>query len=228
MGRDRIVIALVLLGISCGGKIELSSSPSPSRAPGDEASSSSASPPRRPDPSPPSSSSSEEPSLPPPPSGGSAPGPTPPASCAPKIVPPPFVADVTLSDLADAKSSMVGHWCGTQSNPWTGCYEVDLRFDANGHYSARSVDSWYGPAFYWGTDDDTPLKKWRLEDALANGTVTGEIDVAFAYGGSQYGLPSWQGLLDDLAFDAARDRLRFEMRRDDGYGPLVFDLARCP
>jgi hypothetical protein len=81
-------------------------------------------------------------------------------------------------------------------------------------------------AFYYGTDEDTELKQYRIENLNIDGIVSGEIDVAFDYG-SEYGLPAWQGLIEELQIDAAAQRMTFDFWRDDGYGPVSFDLWRC-
>jgi len=140
-----------------------------------------------------------------------------------------------LSKAADAQSllravlaAMPGDWHGIATTPWTNPYEVDVRFDEGGGYSARCSNL---PgcclAFYYGTDDDTPLKQWRVDDATLTGNVFGEIDIAFDYF-PEYGLPAWQGELSHIQRDASGDGLRFEFARSDGYGPVRFDLRRVP
>lgn len=138
----------------------------------------------------------------------------------------PFVHDATLTSVTDAENAMTGRWRGTQTNPWFGTYVVAFRFDADGHYASRTM-SGGGPALYWGTDEDTPLKQWRLDHVNADAKGIGEIDVAFAYGNGIYGLPLWQGVIESLVFDAARERMHFVMTRADGYGPIDLDLWRC-
>lgn len=146
--------------------------------------------------------------------------------------PPP---DTSPSDqLTAARQALGGTWHGVVTTPWMAPYEVLASFQADGGYSAHCLydsdndgDDVDGccRAFYYGSDLDSELKQWRLEDVSANGTFSGEIDIAFCYEGEECYLPSWQGEVDDLQFDATGDRLRFEFRHD-GYGPVTFDLER--
>jgi hypothetical protein len=120
---------------------------------------------------------------------------------------------------------MVGRWRGQVTTPWTSVYPVAAEFSADGSYAAASLDP-AQIAFYYGTDDDTPLKRYRLLDEHAVGTLSGQIDIAFDYDTS-FGLPGWQGLLDALEPDASGNQLRFDFSRNDGYGPVHFELVRC-
>lgn len=121
------------------------------------------------------------------------------------------------------KNGMVGVWHGVAATPWVPPYEVDIEFRADGSYSARcSVGSnECCIAFYYGTDRDTPLKRYRVEDATLSGNVIGEIDIDFGFA-----LAGWQGELSHIELDASGNGLRFEFARDDGYGPLKYDLRR--
>jgi hypothetical protein len=139
-------------------------------------------------------------------------------------------AATTAEVLRSAQALMLGNWHGVARTPWTTPYEVDLTFREDGGYSGRCSDF---PeccrAFYYGTDDDAPLKRWRLVQASANGEVSGEIDIVFDYpaeNAPHHGLPAWQGLLSNIERDASGDGLRFEFARDDGYGPVRYDLRR--
>lgn len=144
----------------------------------------------------------------------------------------PFVTPGQVDEaalFAAVGSSMVGSWHGLATTPWTSPYEVDLRFGADGSYSGRctNLSEQCCVAFYYGTDRDTPLKRYRLVDATLSGTVWGEIDIAFAYGPDNEGLPTWQGELSAIERDASGNGLRFQFRTSDGYGPVKFDLRRA-
>jgi len=140
-------------------------------------------------------------------------------------------ADVA-SLLSGVRVAMVGRWHGQVTTPWTTPYEVDVTFDADGHYSARCSEPAIAcccSAFYYGTDDDTPIKQWRVNDATLGGNVFGQIDIAFDYRnerGVDYGLPAWQGELSNIERNAAGDGLRFQFATSSGYGPLHYDLRR--
>jgi hypothetical protein len=133
--------------------------------------------------------------------------------------------------LRGVRAAIVGTWHGIATTPWTTPYEVDLTFTAGGEYSGRC--SYFREccrAFYYGTDDQTPLAQWRIQDATPGGEVFGELDVAFDYrnadGTTDYGLPAWQGKLSDVRRDASGDRLRFDFATSTGYGPISYDLQR--
>lgn len=135
--------------------------------------------------------------------------------------------------LQDARKAMWGSWHGIADTPWTKPYAVDLTFTADGHYSSRCSDS--SPscclAFYYGTDDETPLKQWRIDSATASGAASGQIDIPFddnpySAEGDTYSLPAWQGVLSNIERDASGDGLRFDFARSDGYGPVHYDLRR--
>jgi hypothetical protein len=133
--------------------------------------------------------------------------------------------------LSAVQAKIVGHWQGLATTPWTTPYEVDVTFEADGHYSARCTDPALAEccrAFYYGTDDDSPLKQWRI-DATLSGKLFGQIDIVFDYpseAGVEYGLPSWQGELSRIERDFYGDGLRFQFATSDGYGPVRYDLRR--
>jgi hypothetical protein len=133
--------------------------------------------------------------------------------------------------LSGVQAAIVGHWHGLAKTPWTTPYEVDVTFDADGHYSAHCSDPAIAEccrAFYYGTDDDTPLKQWRI-DATVSGKVFGQIDIAFDYPNGtsvDYGLPAWQGELSAIERDAFGEGLRFKFATSTGYGPVRYDLRR--
>src|SRR4051812_43866674 len=68
--------------------------------------------------------------------------------------------------LAELRQAFVGSWAGKVSTPWGDPYAVTATFEANGHYSAHGSG---GPAFYYGTDDDSPSKTYVINNLLANG-----------------------------------------------------------
>lgn len=107
------------------------------------------------------------------------------------------------------------------------CVPRGPRIKADGSYASRKLST-IGPAFYYGTPKDTGLNKYRLQDPTILGVASGEVDVPFEYDPGDFALPAWQGLLEKLEIDATNDRLRFHFSTSTGYGPVVFDLWRCP
>jgi hypothetical protein len=131
--------------------------------------------------------------------------------------------------LDTVRATMPGDWAGLARTPWTTPYRVELSFTTEGRYSGRcsEVASECCRLFYYGSDEDNPLRQFRVDDVTLSGNVFGEIDVPFEYDDS-YGLPSWQGELSQVQPDASGNGLRFLFRRSDGYGPIEYDLRRRP
>lgn len=159
-------------------------------------------------------------------------------SCDVDPLPSPFVPSAPpTGDTFEARrayieatrAGMTGRWRGWVSTPWTAAYPVSAEFRDDGSYSARSLQTTEPrfPAFYYGIDDDHPLKRFRLLDVTAYGLVRGEIDLVFFTSGTPNDLPSWQGLLEELTLDALGNRLQFDFRTSSGYGDVHFDLWRC-
>jgi hypothetical protein len=149
----------------------------------------------------------------------------------------PFEAAVdagqSLTTLQAAQANMVGSYVGHATSPW-GEWDVLLTFGGNGHYLASSYDGTVSgstpPPFYYGDPAICPsLDQWRLLDVAVTGAASGELDVGFSSGAPECHLPSWQGLLSQVSFDASGNRLHFDFATSDGYGPIVYDLWRlCP
>lgn len=171
--------------------------------------------------------------------GGSAGGPSVSSSCESPVT-------TTLSDwqprtadeasatqlLSAARSLLPGHWHGFVASPWVPNYSVTVDFTSSGYSAHCDQNSDYEGgsgccrAFYYGTDMDTPIKTWKLTSVNEDGTLNGLIDIAFCTASSC--LPTWQGELHNLDYDATQSRIRFEFSTSDGYGPLKFELEREP
>lgn len=123
------------------------------------------------------------------------------------------------------RTQMVGHWHGTTTTPWTPAYPVYLALESDGTYATRSSGD--QPALYYGTDLDTPLKTWALDDLSIYGLASGSIAIAFDYGGGGFDVAAWSGELDDVQLDAAGNRLQLSYTTSSGYGPIQLDLWRC-
>lgn len=132
--------------------------------------------------------------------------------------------------LAATKQVLVGSWHGSVTTPWVPAYAVSATFGAAGDYSAHcdqnsdyAADSGCCRAFYYGSDLDSPLKRWDLTDIHTDGKASGTIDIAFCDSGKCW-LPGWQGELSNLDYDQTGNRLRFDF--DKGNGRVTFDLER--
>ena len=140
----------------------------------------------------------------------------------------PYAAGDTAEKLRAVQTALPGHWHGEAKTSWTTPYLIDLTFREDGTYSAvcSNIPAECCTAFSYGTDDDTPLKRYHPLDAkLLAGDVVGKIDIVFEYGDG-YGLPGWQGELSQIERDASGNGLRFRFRTSATSLPLEYDLRR--
>jgi hypothetical protein len=147
----------------------------------------------------------------------------------------PFVSlepDTGLSvqtQLALTRRALIGEWHGVVTTPWVPQYQVTASFRDDGTYSAKcdvhsdANDGGCCRAFYYGSDLDSELKRWSVSSVNADGSVSGDLNVAFCYDDCY--LPAWQGKLRNVHGDESGQRIRFEFWSDD-HGPIAFDLER--
>jgi hypothetical protein len=95
---------------------------------------------------------------------------------------------------------------------------VKIQFEATGHYSAHSPND-ACVVFYYGSNDDSAEKTYRLDDVLANGEGHGEIEIWFSRGVTN------RGELRRVFLSADEEHLNFETWKDT-YGPIAFALGR--
>jgi len=127
----------------------------------------------------------------------------------------------TASTVDDLTAGMVGSWHGCLDTPWEPTYWVELAFRGDGTYSSKADETLDGNreiGVYYGTDDDSPFKRWRIDDIQGSGLGIGAIDVVFDQGSVVRG--------DLRAIRLMGDRLEFEMFHMGQYGPMVFQLVR--
>jgi hypothetical protein len=226
----RFSLSLVVLLAACGGRIAGETDPLERRVTGTKTGEPSA--PTDPDAPGVLTPTPAEPSSPPSPGSSSKPPMFPWAgSCSAIHGPssPPRPAPSEADDpvyLATLRRDAAGHWRGVVATPWEPVYEVFVAFEADGHYASRSLHANL-PAFYYGTDFDTDLKKWSLTGVTPSGVASGAIDIAFQYG-STFGLPTWTGKLHDVTLDSASRQFSLSFTTSDGHGPVHFELWRCP
>ena len=149
--------------------------------------------------------------------------------------PEPWVPS-TITDPVElfnaARSGIQGRWEGLATTPWVGSYRVEITFGADGTYAGRCTEFSREccNVFYYGTDLDTPLKTYSVEDATLSGNVTGALVLVVHYYDSppdEFTISSYPGDLSHIEFDATGSRMRFELRRS-GKGPILYDLRRLP
>jgi len=120
----------------------------------------------------------------------------------------------TVETFDELESALIGTWAGCVWTPWTPPYWVTLEFRADGTYTSRAEVAPNGekyPALYYGTDDDSPDKRYQLHDLHDSGLGSGQIDI----GGNR----------DELRNIALMgDRMQFEFFHASVYGPLTYRL----
>ena len=140
-----------------------------------------------------------------------------------------YVPDIYMDslDLTTYKEMITGKWIGHVTTPWTGPYNVQIEFFANGNYSAHSLsgykypggDETFFPAFYYGTDNDSELKTIDINDLYANGKAKGDIVIYFDPNTNT-------GSLEHISFSNDFNNLQFEFWHQNQYGPLTYYLTR--
>jgi len=129
---------------------------------------------------------------------------------------------ITPASFDELASGMAGTWIGCVTTPWTPMYNVMVRFNADGTYSAVSDEVLDGTemiALYYGMDEDSSKKRYALTDLQASGLGIGEIDVVFDVGTT---------VRDELRnVRLMGDKLEFEMFHFGEYGPVTFQLHRA-
>jgi hypothetical protein len=140
-----------------------------------------------------------------------------------------YMSNLTFGDY---NLYIQGTWIGHVETPWTEPYNVLISFYNTGIYSAysisttrfiRSYDDYWGPAFYYGTDEDSVLKTYEIYDLYSNGKALGRIKIGWNNGGDVLG--TTQGALKFIAFQSLNN-MTFEFWHFDRYGPVKFILTR--
>lgn len=130
----------------------------------------------------------------------------------------PFAyADITVSSFDDLRVGVVGRWAGCVTTPWTQPYWVTVTLRADGTYSGTAPFS-SEPAFYYGTDEDSPLKRYAVLDFQDSRLGIGQID---NYAGLDR---ATRGDLRNIRLMG--DQLEFEFFHLGQYGPVTFRLYR--
>jgi hypothetical protein len=123
--------------------------------------------------------------------------------------------------LMRVKNGIIGTWTGTVTTPFWPTYHATFTFDSYTHYSAKAAPDGNGvPALYYGTDADSPNKRYGITDTQANGDATGTIDVCFEAGGCD------RSKLQAIQLSADLSRLKFYFMFREETGPLEYDLTR--
>lgn len=129
----------------------------------------------------------------------------------------PITADI----LAELASRMVGTWFGCVTTPWVPRYAVEMTFRSDGTYRAVStevLDDQRMIAMYYGSDADSPEKRYEVLDLQDSLNGVGQIDIWFGPDNVNRG--------DLRNVKLMSDALEFEFFHRGEYGPLLFQLVR--
>jgi len=128
---------------------------------------------------------------------------------------------ITVDSLSSLKAGMIGSWRGCVTTPWVPVYGVDVVFRRDGTYSAISGESLDGQrmlAMYYGSDADSPQKRYEVLDLQDSLNGVGQIDIWFG--------PDNVNRSDLRNIKLMGDLLEFEFFHRGDYGPLTFQLER--
>jgi hypothetical protein len=125
--------------------------------------------------------------------------------------------EIRVETLAELTDGMVGTWLGCSVTPWTPPYPVVVTFRGDGTYSGHALVPG-APAFYYGTDEDSPEKLYAVNDLQDSLRGIGQIDIVFESGNTNRG--------DLRNIELMGDQLQFEFFHRGQYGPLVYRLYR--
>jgi hypothetical protein len=128
-------------------------------------------------------------------------------------------AEISIGTLAELQKGFQATWAGCLTTPWVEPYWVTVTFRDDGTYSAAAVNPPDGlPAFYYGTDADSPLKRYALNDLQDSLNGIGQIDIVFSATSVN------RGELRNIKLMG--DWLEFEFFHRGQYGPLTYRLYR--
>ncbi|MEQ8474126.1 MAG: chitobiase/beta-hexosaminidase C-terminal domain-containing protein [Marinoscillum sp.] len=131
-------------------------------------------------------------------------------------------------DLTAYNEKMVGRWVGHVKTPWTDPYNIKLKIQPDGTYSARTLSPYLlpeseiieHPAFYYGTDADFNEKQLELEFIDADGFANGEIQIVFDEEVTN------KGAIKNLRFYHDYNIMKFEFWHRYHTGPLEYKFTR--
>lgn len=129
-----------------------------------------------------------------------------------------LAAPITFTSLADLKAGIIGKWAGCVSTPWVSPYWVTITFHDDGTYSSAALAGSVQPALYYGSDEDSPEKRYELNDIQDDAGGIGQIDIFFWLGNTNRG--------DLRNIRLMGDQLQFEFFHRGEYGPLTYQLYR--
>jgi hypothetical protein len=142
------------------------------------------------------------------------------------------VKETDKASLECYRNKIVGTWIGKNENPWTEPYYVEITFFADGKYSAHSLSqaAYNGykekmliSALYYGTDMDSDLKTWEINDVWANGEAAGELIIYFDVVGT-----TTTDSFRKIKFCNSFNLLQFDLWHFNMYGPVHYTLIRKP
>ncbi|HEX5588881.1 MAG TPA: hypothetical protein VFX65_01140 [Candidatus Limnocylindrales bacterium] len=128
---------------------------------------------------------------------------------------------ISVATLPELQSGLLGTWAGCVRTEWVPAYWVTLTFRDDGTYSGIAMVGPTGerqPAFYHGSDADSPNKRYAINDLQDSLKGVGQIDIVFDTGSVNRGDLRNIRLMGDV--------LAFEFFHQGVYGPIAFELYR--
>ncbi|HMF42788.1 MAG TPA: hypothetical protein VKQ32_19085 [Polyangia bacterium] len=125
------------------------------------------------------------------------------------------------ADLLRVRVALVGTWIGAEVNPFGQAFQVQITFGSDGHYTGHCAQSSCPTSvFYWGTDDDSPLKTYEVTGLNTTyGWAVGHLAVV---------VQDNETMSTDPAFMLpVAQHLQFHIWADTDM-PMLFDLTRAP
>ena len=128
--------------------------------------------------------------------------------------------EITVGSVVELQDGIVGTWVGCVITPWVAPYWVTIEFREDGTYSATAEDDAPDglPAFYYGSDEDSPEKRYEINDLQDDLEGIGQIDIWFWEGNTNRG--------DLRNIRLMGNALEFEFFHRGDYGPLTYRLYR--
>lgn len=122
---------------------------------------------------------------------------------------------------AEFRQAMVGTWTGTMTCPWQAPIAVSFTFRADGTYSSKADVEGTGPALYYGSDLDSPLKTYNVYDVSQTERKFGLCRLTVYFQGSE---TTVEEELQDLTVTGTT--LGFQFLHLGKYGPVSVQLSR--
>ncbi len=86
-----------------------------------------------------------------------------------------FFDPIHEENLNVVKSKIVGTWFGKVETPWTDPYHIVFKLTDSNVYSCYNITNNGYNAFYYGSDQDSSIKQFKIKNILSDGSAEGEM-----------------------------------------------------